>query len=244
MSLNAKKAGGNNSNKQFVEQPILEAGSYPVRVVQIIDLGVQPQRPFKGEEKPPVHMIQLTYEFTDEFLVDEEGNPQEDKPRWLSEDFPLYNLKSERAKSTKRYYALDPSEDHEGDFSMLLGAPANALVTSYKIKSGPNEGKERNKIQDLSAMRPKDASKTPELVNEPKIFSLEEPDLEVFMSLPEWLQDKIKGNLEYNGSALQEALGDEKPKGKATPPPKEEEPAEEPVDAPETDDEDEDGKPW
>jgi hypothetical protein len=36
---------------------------------------------------------------------------------------------------------------------------------------------------------------------------LDEPDLEIFESLPEWLQDKIKGNLNYAGSALQAALG-------------------------------------
>ena len=96
--LNAKRAGG-GSNKDFVEQELLEPGTYPVRVVQIIDLGVQPQRPFKGEQKPPVHQIQLTYEFVDEFLKDEDGNELEDKPRWLSESFPLYNLSSDRAKS-------------------------------------------------------------------------------------------------------------------------------------------------
>ncbi len=246
MSLNAKKAaGGGNGGDNKVQQPVLEAGTYPVRLAQVIDLGIQPQRPYKGEEKPPAHMIMATYEFVDEFLLDEEGNELEDKPRWLSEDFPLYNLKSERAKSTKRYYALDPNEDHGGDWSELLGAPANALVTTYKLKNGPNAGQDRNGIQDLSAMRPRDAKKTPELVNPPKVFSLDEPDLEIFGSLPEWLQDKIKANLGYAGSALQEALEgeEEKPKGKVKP--KKEKPAEKPEEAPEANDEDEgEDTPW
>lgn len=46
--------------------------------------------------------------------------------------------------------------------------------------------------------------------------------MEVFKSLPQWLQDKIKENLEFEGSALQEAL--EVPqvpaKAKAKPAPK------------------------
>jgi hypothetical protein len=244
--LNAKKAAnGSAGGKGFVEQEVLDAGTYPVRVVQIIDLGVQPQRPFQGEEKPPAHQIQLTYEFVDEFLKDEEGEEIEDKPRWLSEEFPLYNLSSERAKSTKRYLALDPKQVHEGDFSMLLGAPANVLLKTFTLKNGPNAGKERNGIQDLSAMRPRDATKTPELVNPTKMFSLEEPDLEVFMALPDWLQEKIKGNLEYAGSPLEELLtgGKGKAKGKKEKPPVE--PKEEPEDTEEEDDtDDEDDKPW
>ena len=202
MSLNAKKAGGTGGSKK-TQQPIMEAGGYPVRVVQIVDLGIQPQRPYKGEEKPPVHMIHLTYEFVDVFMLDEDGNEQEDKPRWLSESMPLYNLKSEKAKSTQRYKALDPKEVHEGDFTELLGAPATAMVSTYQLKNGPNAGQERNKIESLTAMRPRDAAKTPELVNQPKVFVLDEPDMEVFQTFPEWLQDVIKGNLEYNGSELQ-----------------------------------------
>lgn len=222
MSLNVNKVKGGSSKAQ-VQQPVMEPGTYPVRVVQIVDLGIQEQRPFKGEPKPPRHTLHLTYEFVDEFLLDEEGNEQEDKPRWLSEEFPLYNLKSDRATSSKRYKALDPTEEHEGDFSRLLGSPANALVTTYVVKRGPNEGKERNAVQDLSAMRPRDAAKTPDLVNEPKIFVLDDPDLEVFLSLPEWLQEKIKGNLEYEGSPLQQLLSD----GKAKEEPEEKEDPEE-----------------
>ncbi|KAJ4598274.1 hypothetical protein HRR85_009581 [Exophiala dermatitidis] len=70
-------------------------------------------------------------------------------------------------------------------------------------------------------MRARDAAKAPELINEPKVFSLDEPDVDVFRSFPQWIQDKIKGNLEYDGSALQKALEgapkQEEKKGKANP---------------------------
>ena len=56
-------------------------------------------------------------------------------------------------------------------------------------------------------MRPKDAAKAEPLKKgEAKVFVLDDPDMEVFNSLPDWLQDKIKSNLEYAGSELQEAL--------------------------------------
>ena len=214
MALNGKKVPSNNSNR--VQQEPLDPGSYPARVVQVIDLGVQPQRPYKGEEKAPCHEIMMTYECLDEFCVDEEGEELEDKPRWLSETLPFRNLQAELAKSTKRYYALDPDENHEGDFTALIETPCVITVVNNE-----SNGKVYNNIGNVSAMRAKDAQKAPELKNEPKVFVLDEPDMDVFLSLPTWLQDKIRGNLEFEGSALQDALqahqGSDKAKGKATP---------------------------
>lgn len=213
MGLNAKKVAHSGGNKGPAQEAI-EPGTYPVRVAQIIDLGLQPQRPYQGQEKPPAYEIMMTYEFLDEFCLDEDGNEDEDKPRWLSETFPFRSLKAEKAKSTQRYYALDPNEDLDGDFTQLIGVAANASIVQNAGK-GKNVGKVYNNVQALSAMRAKDASKAPELKNEGKVFTLDEPDVEVFNSLPEWLQDKIKSNLEYSGSALEKALtnGSSEPEG-------------------------------
>ena len=72
-------------------------------------------------------------------------------------------------------------------------------------------------------MRARDIEKCPELKNPAKVFDLDNPDMVVFGSLPQWLQDKIKGNLNFNGSKLQAALGGEKQPEKAAPPPVEDE---------------------
>ncbi|MNS23884.1 hypothetical protein D3C72_557120 [compost metagenome] len=198
MALNARNVPRKSTGPQ---QDAMDAGTYPARLVQIIDLGVQEQRPFKGEPKPPAQCIMLTYEFLDEFCKDEEGNDMEDKPRWLSEDFPLYSLEADLAKSTKRYYALDPDEVNEGDFTLLATAPCMVTINQYESK-----GITRNGVSSVAAMRPKEALKAPELVNPPKVFVMDNPNLEVFKSLPDWLQDKIKKGLEFGGSALEEAL--------------------------------------
>lgn len=203
MGLNASKVTGGGG----VTQEPLEDGSYPCRVVQVIDLGLQPQRPFQGQEKKPAHEIMVTYEFLDEFCVDEEGVEQADKPRWLSETFPLHNLKADKAKSTKRYLAIDPECKFGGDFSQLVGSPCMVTVVQNPGK-GQNAGKVYTNVQSVSTMRSKDAGKAAELVNPPKVFNLEEPDLEILGSLPDWLQDKIKSNLEFEGSVLQGLLGD------------------------------------
>jgi len=210
MALNAKKVPMGGGNKGPQQEPI-EAGTYPCRVVQVLDLGLQPQRPYQGEEKPPAHEIMITYEFVDEFCLDEEGNEQEDKPRWLSETMPLRNLDSDMAKSTKRYNALDPNDDLDGDFLGLVNTPCMVTV-SNREGTGKFAGKVYTNITNVSTMRPKEAAKCPELVNPHKVFELEEPDVEVLGSLPQWLQDKIKANLEFAGSNLEAALSGEAPK--------------------------------
>lgn len=172
----------------------MEAGNYPARLVQVIDLGVQPQE-YQGETKPPKREIMVTYEFLDEFLPDEDGNPDETKPRWLSERFAVNNLQSEKAKSTQRYYALDPNEEAEGDWFALIGRPCAVTAVTYVGK----DKEERNKVASISTMRPKDAQKAPALVNEPKVFDTEEPNAEVFRSLPEFVQKLIQEGLEWQG---------------------------------------------
>ena len=251
MALNAKKAAGGNGGGGTKQQPIAP-GTYPARLVQIIDLGVQDMSSPRYGDKPPRQNIQLTWELVDEFMLDEDGNEQEDKPRWLSEQMPLHNLKADKAKSTQRYYALDPKEDHDGDFSELLGMPANVLVTTYQVKSGPNAGTERNKVDSVAAMRPRDAKNCPPLVNEPKLFTLDDPDMDVFMSLPDFLQDKIKGNLEFRGSPLEAILnggkatpqGDEEKESEEAPKPKRKARKPEPEPEPDFEDDEEDELPW
>ena len=217
MALNGKKVAFSGGKKGPQQEPI-DAGTYPCRVVQILDIGLQPQRPYQGEEKPPAHEIMITYEFLDEFCVDDDVKEDENKPRWLSEVMRLKNLSSELATSTKRYNALDPNDDLDGDFLQLVNIPCMVTVTA-KNGSGKNADNVYNNISSISTMRPKEAAKAPALVNPSKVFQLEEPDLEVLGSLPNWLQDKIKENLEFSGSALDKALnGGGKPEKKAEEP--------------------------
>jgi hypothetical protein len=204
MSLNIKKIPSNGGGNR-VEQPAIDPGSYPARVVQIIDLGVQTRPAFKGDEKPPAHMISITYELLDEFCVDAAGEPDESKPRWVSEDFPLNSMDMDLATSTKRYKALDPTDMYDGDFTLLIGSPCVVQLV-VKAGTGKNAGKVYTNVMGVAAMRPKDADKAAELVNPPKVFTLDEPDMQVFASLPEWMQEKLKSNLKYKGSALEAAI--------------------------------------
>ncbi len=225
MGLNGNNVAGGGAKR--APQENMKPGAKPARPVQLIDLGVQPQRPYMGQEKKPAHMIYLTYELSHEFLKDGDGNLLEDKPRWISEDFPFYSLSNDRARSTKRYNALDPNGECGGDFDKLLARPCNVVIVNNPGK-GKNAGKVFDNIADVTPAADMPGYVQPELVNKPKVFLLDEPDMEVFGSLPEWLQDRVKGNLNYQGSKLQGLLEGEA----TTPPPQEEVPQEDAGDSP------------
>lgn len=206
MALNASKVAYAASTSKFKAPEPMDVGTYPARLVQVLDLGVQEQAPWKGEPKPPAHEIMVTYEFVDEFMQDEDGNDIEDKPRWLSENFVLHNLGSELAKSTKRYVAIDPEQEHEGDWTKLGGYPVMVTVGQRK---GQNQhaGKIFNNITATSACTKKQASKMDELKNPAKIF--DQGDLstvDIFFTLPQWLREKIEAGLDWEGSKMQIAV--------------------------------------
>lgn len=213
MPINANEvpmAGGKRT-------PPLAPATYPGRLVQIIDLGLQ-SRNFQGENKEPMRKIATVWEFVDEFLEDEDGKPRKDKPRWITEEFPLHNLKSERATSTKRYLALDPSQKFKGDWPSLLNIPA--LITIIHNKNEKTQRVYEN-VAAVAAMREKDAVKCPPLVNTPKFFDLDDPDLGTFMTFPQYMQEKIKNNLTFKGSQLESLLkdaGSGDPQKQSTPP--------------------------
>lgn len=202
MGLNANKVAAPKNNK--VEQTVL-SGSHGARVVQIIDLGIQDGGSYQGTAKPPVHKIQLTYELSHEFMKDEEGVEQTDQPRWINEDFAFHSLEVDLAKSTKRYKVLDPESTFGGDFTLLGGTPCTLAIITNAGK-GKHQGKTFSNIANVTGPMNVPGYVQPELVHEVRVFTLDEPDMEVFGALPEWIQDKIKGNFEFKGSKLDVAL--------------------------------------
>ena len=180
----------------------LDTGSYPGRVVRVYDLGLQPQRTFPGNPpKGPAHEIHVTYELADEFLKNDAGEDLVDKPRWVSESFVLHPLSSDLATSTKRMKAIDVDDELDGDWTEALSRPI-----MINIVQNAKGDKIYENVQSLSPMRKKDADKLDPLVNEAKFFDLQAPDLELYNSLPKWLQEKIASNLEFAGSPLEKLL--------------------------------------
>lgn len=212
MPVNAKTAAQGEGG-DFVRQTPMDEGTYPARVVQAIFYGMQPQNPYGGKDKEPRDEVGYTYEFLDEFCLDDEGEEDESLPRWVSESFPVFNLSADKAKSTKRITALDPDDDLDGDFLKVVGTPCVvtiSLVADKKNKGTLEEPKDGDKwynnVTNVSPMRPKDVKKAPELVNPMVVFDVEEPNEAVFKEFPEWTQKKLKSHLGYEASPLQEMV--------------------------------------
>lgn len=199
MSLNLKNQ---KSDSNRVPQDNIEVGSYPARVVRILDLGLQAGQEFEGRMKPNANKVDFTYELLDCFMKDKDGNFDESKPRWISEDFPLHRPDADLAKSTKRAKAIDPTNSCDFDLTKMLGLPCMVTV-GHRV----SKGKTYDKVLDVAPMRASQAAAAPALKNKPILFLLDEPNMEVFNKLPPFMQDRIKGNLEFNGSKLQAALG-------------------------------------
>ena len=188
----------NTTSSKFQRPDPVAVGTYPARLVQVIDLGVQPRRPYKGEPKDPIQMIRTTYELTAEFMKNEDGTDDTTKPRWISEDFPLYPPSADRAKSAQRYLALDPSNTMDGDWEAMLGQ-AVALTVVHNAKRDDPSIVYANIGSTSPIMK---GMQVAELVNPTTMFSTRDPSLEVFNGLPEFLQEKIKGNENFEGSTL------------------------------------------
>lgn len=235
----AMKTEKTKSSAPRVQQAELEVDNYPCRVAQVIDLGLHHKDVWddvrkeyvQATDKAPVNMLMVTYEFTTEFVKDEEGNDQEDKPRWLSEQFPVYALDSDLATSTKRYNAFDPGAKlFGGDWGKIAGAPCSVSISHKK----------NGKAKIGNVAKPMKGMQVADLKNPVKVLDLSEPDLDVFNSLPEWLQTKIKSNLEFAGSPLESLLAGGAVK------PKQDKPKEEkaPVDVPVEDTTEDTDAPW
>ncbi len=202
MALNATLI--KTTGKARVQQDEIEIDNYPSRVAQVIDLGIHPREKWDtatnsyvvDNEKKPAQKMFVTYELTDEFCKDEKGEDDITKPRWLSERLFLFNLDVDLATSTKRYKAIDPTMAVGGDWTKLTGAPCMVMVAHKK--SGKAKVGAVTPAGKRTVVGP--------LVNESKVFLMDAPDMEIFNSLPEWLQNEIKAALNYKGSALQVEL--------------------------------------
>lgn len=165
----------------------LDEGTHMARLVQVIDLGVQ-KTEYKGEEKE-VPRVWLVFEFPTE-TIEING---EDKPRWQGREYTVsYGDKSNLGQLVK---ALDP-EGNAKSLADLLGKACMVSIGS----TGTGKAKITN-VVPASKKIP-----VPELANDPVAFDMDNPDMDVFGSLPQWLKDKITSSVNYHKTKLAAVL--------------------------------------
>jgi hypothetical protein len=189
---------------------VLAPGLYPARLVSVVDCGMQNQRPYQGQEKPPAEELALTYELLDAFMLDEDGQVDKSKPRWITEFVKHYSREAERSTIAKRMNAMDPDNVWGEDWTKFIGHPINLVITITEKK-----GRKYENVDGMAPMRPQELENAPELVNPPRLFDFDDPDMEVFENLPRFIQKKIKEAINYSTSAVAKALNEGGPASEA-----------------------------
>ena len=204
----ATKTGNGGGSGVEMISPILDPGSYPARLVQIVDLGMQPGSQMYPE---PKLKMEMRFELLDEFMHDKEGKELTNKPRWFSYEL-TYNADGYMGDRSNIYKVFDALNGFDKDIPDMLGTPCNVAIAKGLKQDGKTE---KNKITGVSAMRAKDAEKAAELQNPTLYFSLMNPDMEMWKKLSSKgqysQQHKIKNSLELHLTPLAKLLGAETP---------------------------------
>jgi len=211
MSLNMQQTKQDNGR--------IPDGSFPARIVQIIDLGEQHNTAWiNGQSVPQYYVeagdgtavkgddgfakktsevtgmpviqpqVQVTYEFPTE-TINIKG---EDLPRWQSKDYTV----TSKGALFKLVQALKPGAE---SISAVLGEACLVQIGSTSggkakvVSVGPM-------VAGMDVAQPSKA---------PVVFDFDEPDQDIFSSLHDWVQEKIKSATNFSGSRLEQLVSDQ-----------------------------------
>jgi hypothetical protein len=219
-----------------VAKPVFEDGeTYFARVVQVVDLGLQPGGEYQGEAKPDKEEILVTFEFGE--VLNGEG-----KPAWLSVTLALPDrwedggYKGMHVKSNLYKYLsiLCPSALFKGksanyvNFSRGFKFWESLLNTTAQLEVKVYD-KENNKASivrgSISKVPAKFLSSVPALQNDPVSINFSNVTVEQWKALYPWVRTKIASSIDpevQELAAKMEALiegSEPAPKAKTTPKP-------------------------
>ena len=183
MSLKAKRKPANNI-------PPLDGGTYMSVCVGVIDLGEQYRQFDKQKQGKYAEECMFIFEIPSE-RVQVDG---EDKPRWLSSKRYTVSLHERSALyqmlTSWRGKALSDAElDPAGDGFDLMQMAGQGAMLSVSVAE-KDDGSLKNKIEAVTGFPKGIAPPQPE--SEILVFDADDPDMEVFGKLPEWIQDVIR----------------------------------------------------
>ena len=197
MSLKAKRKPANNI-------PPLDGGTYMSVCVGVIDLGEQYRQFDKQKQGKYAEECMFIFEISSE-RVQVDG---EDKPRWLSSKRYTVSLHERSALyqmlTSWRGKALSDAElDPEGDGFDLMQMEGQGAMLSVSVVE-KDDGSRHNKIEAVTGF-PKGIP-VPKTESEILVFDADDPDMEVFSKLPEWIQDIIRKSTQFADNAPDEKV--------------------------------------
>lgn len=190
MGFVASDAGGSGNFKR------VPAGAYIGRCYSLIDLGTQLSTGQYGEKLQ--HKIRIGWEL---FGEDEQGNPltieQDGKevPMTISKSYTVsLHEKAGLRKDLAAWRGRDFTDEEAKafDVSKLIGAYCMVNVTTSETN-----GKTYSNVAGLTPLPGALKNAKPAAVHENVIFDLDKPDMKLFDSFHEKLQDAIKRSPEW-----------------------------------------------
>lgn len=197
MGFIASDSGGNGNFKR------VPPGVHIGRCYSLIDLGTQTTNGQYGEKQQ--HKIRVGWEL---FGEDEDGNPLtvdvdgKEMPMTISKSYTVsLHEKAGLRKDLAAWRGRDFTEEEARafDVSKLVGAYCMVNVTTSE-----NNGKTYSNVGGLTPLPAALKNAKPAPAHEPVLFNLDEPDMAVFATFHEKLQDAIKNSPEWkkaNGNA-------------------------------------------
>lgn len=184
----------NNAKSTTTNYPIPSEGMQCAILTQVVGLGLQPQRPYQGQEKPPAKMVQFTYELYND--IHDFGGDQ--KPLIISESMQFSG--HEKSRLYKRVSGIDPGlRQTGGDLSKMVSTPVMLQIVHQQGK-GQNTGRTFANIGAVTPM-PKGMPVPQGTFNPCFLYDPYTHDEEVFQKLPQFLKDKINARLDASGAA-------------------------------------------
>ena len=197
MSLKAKR-------KPVIDIPPLDGGTYMGVCVAVIDLGQQYKQYEKQKQGRYVEQCLFIFEIPSE-RVQVDG---QDKPRWLSSKRFTVSLHERSALfqllTSWRGKALSEAElDPAGEGFDLMQMAGQGAMLSVSVNE-KDDGSRSNKIEAVTGFPKGIAPPKPE--SEILVFDADDPDMEVFAKLPEWIQDAIRKSTQFADNPPEEKV--------------------------------------
>lgn len=185
------------SNKEF--KPVPE-GNHTARCYRVIDLGTQDVE-YMGEPKL-MHKVLIGWELSGEA---EDGTPLKTDggdPLTITKQYTLSLGKKANLRAdleSWRGKAFTDDELKGFDITALLGV--HCMVTVKHDKKGD---KTYTNVASVSKWPAALKNHKPAAVFDNQVFDVNEPDMQLFESFPDWLKEKIQGCMEWgNPKALE-----------------------------------------
>jgi hypothetical protein len=182
VEINASSTGG--------ERKLTPSGNFIARCFSMVHIGTSKEE-YMGELKE-MNKVRITWELPTETTVFKEENGEQ--PYSISKEFTLsLHEKATLRKFLESWRGQAFTEEQSKKFNIcnLAGVPCMLNIIHKVSKTG-------NKYADIASVSamPK-GLQSPDQVNKSVIFSICQPDWEIFNKFPDFLKDKIKKTNEY-----------------------------------------------